>query len=118
MNTSAQAGDVKLVLDNIVAITGDCDVTQRKGKVLCIYDMKLELSVTGTKPDEERFLATIVVPEFVHDQEEDEYIFEIEASEHTPEIRRLLVPELKKRLLKFQADLIRAHERDVQHATD
>lgn len=83
---------------------------------MCIYDMKLEFSVSGTSADEE-ILATIVVPEFVHDQDEDEYVFEID-SDHKSEILRVLVPQLKQKLMKFQSDLIKAHERDVQHATD
>lgn len=78
--------------------------------------MKLEFSVSGTSADEE-ILATIVVPEFVHDQDEDEYVFEID-SDHKSEILRVLVPQLKQKLMKFQSDLIKAHERDVQHATD
>lgn len=78
--------------------------------------MKLEFSVSGTSADEE-ILATIVVPEFVHDQDEDEFVFEID-SDHKSEILRVLVPQLKQKLMKFQSDLIKAHERDVQHATD
>ncbi|XXZ98379.1 hypothetical protein QA089_000875 [Meyerozyma guilliermondii] len=119
VNTSAESGDLKFVLDNVVSISGDCDVTQRKGKVLCIYDMKLEFSIAGTSASEEdKFSATIVVPEFVHDQDEDDYVFEIDSSDHKSEILRVFVPELKQKLIKFQSDLIEAHERDVQHATD
>lgn len=119
VNTAAETEELKFVLDNVVSITGDCDVTQRKGKVLCIYDMKLEFSITGSKSDEEEtFLATVVVPEFVHDQDEDDYVFDIESSDYKADIRRVLVPELKQKLIKFQNDLIKAHEQDVQHATD
>ena len=84
---------------------------------MCIYDMKLEFSIAGTSASEEdKFLATIVVPEFVHDQDEDDYVFEIDSSDHKSEILRVFVPELKQELIKFH--LIEAHERDVQHATD
>lgn len=99
-------------------MTGDCDVTQRKGKVLCIYDMKLTFAVdVATKDDDKSIVAKISIPEFVHDQEEDEYVFEIDADDHKAEIRKVFVPVLKTKLMKFQDDLIKAHEKDVQHAT-
>lgn len=100
-----------------VETSGDCDVTQRKGKVLCIYDMKLLFTVGGTKKDEEKdILATIVLEEFVHDQDEDEYIFDI-TSDVASDIKKHLIPVLRAKLMKFQNDLIEAHEKDVQHTT-
>lgn len=108
-----------MVVNGIDSVTGDCDVTQRKGKVLCIYDMKLLLSVSGTKKkNSETFSGLIHVPELVHDQDEDDYVFNIDASEHASEMRKHLVPKIKAKLLKFQKDLISAHLKDVQHATD
>jgi activator of HSP90 ATPase len=104
---------------NIDSITGDCDVTQRKGKVLCIYDMLLKLSIEGLVKDSEKsFTGSITVPEFVHDQDEDEYVFEIVADDYSSQVRKSLVPVLLQKLLKFQNDLITAHESDVQHQTD
>lgn len=105
-------------MNSVDSVTGDCDVTQRKGKVLCIYDMKLQFQVEVQYKDEENKLnAKITVPEFVHDQDEDEYVFEIDADDHKSEIRKIFVPVLKSKLMKFQDDLIKAHEKDVQHAT-
>ncbi|KAM9914182.1 hypothetical protein OXX69_000869 [Metschnikowia pulcherrima] len=107
----------KLAINEVKSVSGDCDVTQRKGKVLCIYDMKLVFSVQGVKKDEEKDLSgTITIDEFVHDQDEDEYVFEV-VSEHSSDIKRLLVPILRTRLMKFQSDLISAHGRDVQDTT-
>lgn len=80
--------------------------------------MKLSFTVdVTTKEDEKSISAKISIPEFVHDQEEDEYVFEITADNHKAEIRKLFVPILRSKLMEFQADLIRAHEKDVQHAT-
>lgn len=106
-----------MTLTGVDSVTGDCDVTQRKGKVLCIYDMKVTFSVSGQK-DGDDFTAKITIPEFVHDQEEDEYVFEIDAESNKVEIRKHFVPVLKVKLMKFQNDLIKAHEKDVQHQTD
>lgn len=106
------------VIDGVNSVTGDCDVTQRKGKVLCIYDMKLVFSIDSKSKDGESVKSTVTIPEFVHDQDDDEYVFELDSAEHRAEIRKLLVPLLKKKLQEFQTDLISAHEKDVQHQTN
>ena len=100
-------------------------MTQRKGKVLCIYDMRLQFSVSSLDKnlkDEENSegkssKATITLPEFVHDQDEDEYEFEVNAAEHAAQIKKHLLPQLKAILMKFQSDLLEAHAKDVQHAS-
>lgn len=116
VNTTFENDVYKFTITRIDA-SGDCDVTQRKGKVLCIYDMNLLFTVGGTKKeDESDILGSIVLKEFVHDQDEDEYVFEI-SSEHSADVKKHLIPVLRAQLMKFQKDLIEAHEKDVQHAT-
>lgn len=106
-------------ITSIESITGDCDVTQRKGKVLCIYDLQLSLALTGKAiADEKTFTGSIKLGEFVHDQDEDEYEFEILVDDYTHQVKTLLIPVLKSKLMNFQSDLIKAHENEVQHATD
>ncbi|KAK6458218.1 activator of Hsp90 ATPase [Scheffersomyces xylosifermentans] len=120
VDTAFENEQYRFVLSSVDSVTGDCDVTQRKGKVLCIYDMKLSFSVNGEiKGSEEEQLvkATISIPEFVHDQDEDDYVFEISADEKKAEIRKYFVPLLKEKLLKFQGDLLEAHAQEVQHST-
>lgn len=80
--------------------------------------MLLEFSITGTKKDEEKdLLGTVKLEEFFHDQGEDEYVFEV-VSEYSSDIKKNLIPLLRAKLMQFQADLILAHEKDVQHNTD
>lgn len=106
--------NLKLVIKSVESITGDCDVTQRKGKVLCIYDLGLLFAVDGLKKeDDKELLGTITIPEFVHDQDEDELVFNI-VSDHSTEVKKHLVPVLRSKLMKFQQDLIDAHAADVQ----
>lgn len=119
IDTTFENDELKVSLDNVSSITGDCDVTQRKGKVLCIYDMKLQFSINGvSKNEDETFNGTITVPEFVHDQEDDEYVFDIEVENYKIEIRKFFIPILKQKLMNFQNDLVKAHEKDVQHNTN
>lgn len=115
VNTSFENDTFSLVIKNIET-TGDCDVTQRKGKVLCIFDMKLVFTVEGTKKDEEKDVSgTITIEEFAHDQDEDDYVFVIK-SDHSADIKKHLIPVLSAKLLQFQPALILAHEKDVQHS--
>lgn len=77
--------------------------------------MSLKFSVSGEK-DGSPVTGSILVPEFIHDQEEDEYLFNIESEYHS-EIKSLIIPVLKSELMKFQSNLIMAHEKDIQHNT-
>lgn len=104
---------ITYTLTGINSITGDCDVTQRKGKVLCIYDMKLDFAFKGIKGEDE-FTGKIILVEFTHDQDEDEYEFSIDSDSYKAEVRKHFIPVLKQKLMKFQDDLLRAHEKDVQ----
>lgn len=113
VNTTFQNDSITYTLTKIDSVTGDCDVTQRKGKVLCIFDMKLEFSISGTQGDEE-FTGKIILPEFIHDQEDDEYDFTVNSDTHKAEIRKHFVPVLKAKLMKFQGDLISAHSQEIQ----
>lgn len=117
VNTKFENDSFTFLINSIDTVSGDCDVTQRKGKVLCIYDMKLVFAVEGSKKDEEKTIsATITIDEFFHDQDEDEYVFSV-TSDYASEIKKGLVPLVKSKLQQFQDDLITAHECDVQHAT-
>lgn len=117
VNTSFENDVFTFLVNAVNSVSGDCDVTQRKGKVLCIYDLKLEFSVEGSKKDgEDAISGTVTIDEFFHDQDEDEYVFTV-TSEYASDIKKLLVPVIRSKLQKFQDDLIKAHERDVQHAT-
>lgn len=97
-------------------VTGDCDVTQRKGKVLCIYDLVVSMLVSGTV-DGNDISGTILLPEFVHDQHHTDYNFKV-TGDDVGAITTKLLPLVLDQMQKFQADLIAAHEQDVQHATD
>lgn len=44
----AKEGDVSAKITNVVSMDGDVDVSQRKGKVITIYDVKLTLEYSGT----------------------------------------------------------------------
>jgi activator of HSP90 ATPase len=45
---SAEQDGVTAKIDKVVSMDGDADVSQRKGKVITIFDVKLKLEYSGT----------------------------------------------------------------------
>ena len=89
----AEKGDVSAKLTKIFGMEGDVDVSQREGKVITLFDVKLDLEFEGTIKDPNRstgwtswlmsagatkedtgVTGTISIPEVAHDTEEDEYV--------------------------------------------
>ena len=71
---SAEQGDVSAKISKIVSMDGDMDVSQRKGKVITLFDVALKLDFEGKAGEVEDVTGTITVPEVAHDTEEDEYV--------------------------------------------
>jgi activator of HSP90 ATPase len=88
---SAEQDGVTAKIDKVVSMDGDVDVSQRKGKVITIFDVKVKLEYSGTwislgtlacaltqsvgkNQEGEEASGTITIPEVAHDTEEDEYV--------------------------------------------
>jgi len=119
----AEENGVTAKLDKLISMDGDCDVNQRKGKVITIYDVKLVIEYSGKTKDDEDVSGTITVPEVAHDTEENEYVFDIDiysdASSKAPVkdlVRAKIVPQLRKEFAKLGPALIAEHGKDIQHA--
>jgi len=85
-DVTAEEGGVTAQLDKLISMDGDVDVSQRKGKVITIFDVRLVLEYSGKTKDDEDVSGTITVPEVAHDTEEND-----STSISTPmPIRRLL----------------------------
>ncbi|KAF7713690.1 Activator of Hsp90 ATPase family protein [Penicillium ucsense] len=120
---SAEQDGVSAKVDKVTSMNGDVDVSQRKGKVITLYDVKLSLEYSGKTKDGEDVSGTITVPEVAHDTEEDEYVFEIDihsdASSKQPVkdvVRSKILPQLRKKLATLTGALITEHAKDLQHA--
>jgi len=119
----AEENGVTAKLDKLISMDGDCDVNQRKGKVITIYDVKLVIEYSGKTKDDEDVSGTITVPEVAHDTEENEYVFDIDiysdANSKAPVkdlVRVKIVPQLRKEFAKLGPALIAEHGKDIQHA--
>lgn len=102
----------------LVTITGDSNVSQRKGKPICYFDLnlqfKLELAPKNEEKEEDKVDGTIYIPEFMHD--DDEPFIEIKGftSEQSQSIKSQFIPEFKTILLQYQTDLLKEHSKDLQ----
>ncbi|KAI1503475.1 activator of Hsp90 ATPase [Biscogniauxia marginata] len=120
---SAEDGEVTAKISKVISMDGDVDVSQRKGKVITIFDVRLVLEYSGSAPDEEQVSGTITVPEVAHDTEEDDFVFDIDIHSESKEkqpvkdlIRAKITPQLRKEFLKLTPALIAEHGKDLQHA--
>ena len=48
LQVSAEEDGVSAKVDSLMSMDGDVDVSQRKGKVITIFDVKLKLEYKGT----------------------------------------------------------------------
>lgn len=112
----------KVATDKLQESTGDCDIAMRKGKIITIYDMKLVLGFSGSLADAEetKVEGKITVPEVMHDNDQDDYVFEVEVFSETKEksvvkelIKVDIIPRVRTLLQKFPEALIEAHGKDV-----
>ncbi|KAI0851161.1 activator of Hsp90 ATPase [Daldinia vernicosa] len=120
---SAEDGEVTAKINKVVSMDGDVDVSQRKGKVITIYDVKLVLEYSGSAPGEESVSGTITVPEVAHDTDEDDFVFEIDIYSESQEkqpvkdlVRSKITPQLRKEFANLTPALIAEHGKDIQHA--
>ncbi|KAI5788884.1 activator of Hsp90 ATPase [Peziza echinospora] len=120
---SASENGVSAKIDTVLEVDGDVDVSQRKGKVITLFDVKIRLEFNGKTADGKDVSGTITIPEAAHDTEENEYVFEIslysDAREKEPVrelVRTAILPQLRKALGRFSGDLIAEHGKDIQHA--
>ncbi|PGH00555.1 hypothetical protein AJ80_09161 [Polytolypa hystricis UAMH7299] len=112
-------------IHKVVSMVGDVDVSQRKGKVITLFDVELQLEYEGKTSDGESVSGAIKVPEVAHDTEEDEYVFDITIYTETASkqpvkdlVRSKLVPQIRSELVKLAPALITEHGKDIQHAPD
>ncbi|KAG9321572.1 hypothetical protein KVV02_003208 [Mortierella alpina] len=125
INVSAEANGASVKTLAVTSVNGDVDVNQRKGKIITIFDVAINLTFEGTTADGTAVTGKIEIPEVAHDTDFDDYVFDVtidsDSSAKQPVrdlIRKTLAPLLRKLLEKFAVDLIRVHGKDVQVDSD
>ncbi|WVQ99307.1 hypothetical protein IAU59_006439 [Kwoniella sp. CBS 9459] len=103
----------------VTSVSGDCDLGQRKGKLLTIYDLEVQAKWTGKAKDGSEVTGTLKVPEMSHEAIDglSDYVFEwsVTSSSSGPSsellsyIKSSFPSVLADRMNTFRADLLAAH---------
>lgn len=122
---NATGSDEFVHIEEVSSVEGDVDVSQRKGKVISLFDIRIVLTFHGYNAKDENINGSITIPELTYDSDGDELQFEItiynENSENTgisSFIKKQLVPQLRKKLMQFGKDLIETNSIDIQLSED
>ncbi|CDO95386.1 unnamed protein product [Kluyveromyces dobzhanskii CBS 2104] len=102
-----------VTVERLKSCNGDSNVSQRKGKVICYFDLQLEFDAALTKDGEEVSKGTITVPEFMHDESD----FEVNLSSfgsHSNIVKDVVLRKFVSDLLAYQQDLIDSHSQTLQ----
>lgn len=87
----------------------------------CLFELKVEFVVNVIKSDDDIEEITILLPEFEHDYDEDDFNFEVRTSKlpYKTLVKKNFLPVvINKVFLKFQPDLLAAHAPEMKHNTD
>lgn len=111
-------------ISKLSSLEGDCEVNQRKGKVISLFDLKLNLGIKGHVNDE-KWEGSITIPEVAFDSDPEDYQFDIsifkensKLSEIKPVIREKLIPQLRDIFSNFGKELLLTHANDIQVSSD
>ncbi|KAJ3066046.1 hypothetical protein HK102_007747, partial [Quaeritorhiza haematococci] len=123
---SPTGATINVKTTSLVDFKGDCDLNQRKGKIITIFDLEMGLKWSGENDRGTKTSGKISIPEFMHDTEADEIPFEVtmEGSEDEDKshikkaVKESLLPELTKRMMTFAKELVDAHAEDVYIAPE
>lgn len=102
----------------------DATVSNRKGRVITIYDLKVVIRYKASTGEKDDIKGTITIPEVAHDTETDEYVFDIgvqnestigsnEASNIKDLVRSDIVPQIRNVLGGLQKAMADSNSKDV-----
>lgn len=117
----SSSNDIQFTITSISQLEGDCEVNQRKGKLMSLFDMNMTLEFT-TKCKENSYNGTIKIPEIAFDSEAESYQYDIsilkERSDDSFLIRSFFKSDVKNQLssifYKFNDDLLAENAKDIQ----
>ncbi|CAL9732593.1 hsp90 co-chaperone Hch1p [Monosporozyma unispora] len=117
LNYEITENDSKIAITTINKINGDSNVSQRKGKPICYFDLDIEFKVNVSNEDEseeENEEGFISIPEFMHDDDEPYITIKGFNSTNSQLIKSKFIPAFKSVLLNYQSDLLNEHSKDLQ----
>lgn len=113
---------IECKVTEVNSVTGDCDLNQRKGKIITIYDLVINLNWEGKSSNGEIWKGKVNIPEFMHDSiSNNDITFEISLNDEVCKeslqvkefIRVNFTKEIINQLKSFEKDLVEYHSKDV-----
>lgn len=124
-NLEVEEGGSKVKIANVSSVEGDVDVSQRKGKVISLFDVRIVLTFKGSNDKTDDINGSITIPELAYDSSSAGLVFDTSIYNESSEnsniadlIKRKLIPELRKKLMQFGPDLIEINSKDIQLEAD
>lgn len=109
-----------VTVSHVGPVIGDCDIVQRKGRVRCLIELAVDFDVKVTKDDGDDFTFNFSLPEFEHDQLDEDYHFQIKNG--NPDYKKFLrsdfIPHVLRVFKSFQPELLAEHRRTLMHNAD
>ncbi|RLV90545.1 Hsp90 co-chaperone AHA1 [Spathaspora sp. JA1] len=113
-----------VTIDQVSSVEGDVDVSQRKGKVISLFDLRIVLHFKGDI-EKEPVSGSITIPELAFDSDSDGLQFDISIYNENKDnaeiggfIKKKVIPQLRDILMKFCPDLIEINSKDIQLSSD
>lgn len=108
-------GKHKIVLTKVTNVSGDSNVSQRKGKPICYFDLQLSLAIKILELDteDEVVAGSLEIPEFMHDETDFETRYQ-DLKEFEQLVKNEFYPKIHVVLLEYQPTLIKEHSKDLQ----
>lgn len=120
MGVSGSSSTAEAQITGVKSCEGDADVSQRKGKVISLFDLNLVLNFEGRlkKTTDDDVKGEIAIPEVAYDSEESDYVFNVSSVKHEAVrdvIKKEIIPQLRKLIFQYGKDLITEHGSGIQH---
>ncbi|ODV87394.1 hypothetical protein CANARDRAFT_5932 [[Candida] arabinofermentans NRRL YB-2248] len=117
LTAATTTGNESVKITSIDKLKGDVEVCQRKGKLISLFDLVLNINFET----DEKEKGSINVPEIAYDTEPDEYQFQINFNNQSSTkndlyrslIKEKLIPQLREKLSMFGTDLITSQGSDI-----
>ncbi|KAI8830069.1 activator of Hsp90 ATPase [Chytriomyces cf. hyalinus JEL632] len=108
------------VITSVASIDGDCDLNQKRGKAMPVYDLQIVLTWKGTDSSGAHASGQISIPEFMHDSEmvDIEMVIVVDDKKQQMAVRKevinALIPAVKQVLASFKRDMIAENTKSAE----
>ncbi|KXS18899.1 hypothetical protein M427DRAFT_53380 [Gonapodya prolifera JEL478] len=113
------ADGLSAAVTSVTGVSGDVELNQRKGKLITIFDLSINLAWEATTASGDKVTGRLHLPECMNDQDLDDIESQAQVTVDGENkavkdlVTKKLVPEISKKVLQFPGDLIEFNRKDV-----